>query len=265
MSPENQALLEKYPQYYRNVAHLEVIDVYRVIQLFNVTDATAQHALKKLLLSGSRTGGKSIETDLKEARDTLTRGLAMRAEDDPQLKLEPQIQVRVHGVRGPDALLAGFGVGVQEQTFTTAVVNGQEYPVPAVPPSHAPWQLAQPQQPTEPAKFCTAPDCMMRARVGDHCMIHALPPEQPAPPAPPAPAPVIMCAEPSCVMIPVNGSTRCAEHEIIPPFEVYRHKPWCTEKGAAKSCPCQDAQDPAQRTPTITVPPGPSAPPARCR
>jgi hypothetical protein len=81
MTPENKALLEAYPQYYKDVSHLEVIDVYRILELYGVTDPTAQHSLKKLLLSGQRTGGKTAEKDLKEARDTLSRGLEMRKED----------------------------------------------------------------------------------------------------------------------------------------------------------------------------------------
>ena len=39
------------------------------------------HASKKLLLSGVRTGGKSLEQDVKEARDSLNRWLEMLAED----------------------------------------------------------------------------------------------------------------------------------------------------------------------------------------
>lgn len=71
-----------YPKYYRDVSKLDSIDIYRIIDLFEITDGTAQHALKKLILSGCRTGGKSFREDIKEARDTLTRRLDMWDEED---------------------------------------------------------------------------------------------------------------------------------------------------------------------------------------
>lgn len=69
----------KYPKYYKNVSHLEAVDVYQVHRLFNIQDPSGaiQHASKKLLLSGVRTGGKSQFDDIREARDTLNRWLEM--------------------------------------------------------------------------------------------------------------------------------------------------------------------------------------------
>lgn len=67
----------KYPKYYKSVVGLDEIDVYAVHQLFDIQDPSGaiQHASKKLLLSGVRTGGKSVFDDIREARDTLTRWL----------------------------------------------------------------------------------------------------------------------------------------------------------------------------------------------
>lgn len=69
----------KYPQYYKQVGELKEVDVYAVHHLFNIQDPSGalQHASKKLLLSGVRTGGKSAYDDIKEARDTLTRWLEL--------------------------------------------------------------------------------------------------------------------------------------------------------------------------------------------
>ena len=69
------SMSEKYPQYYKPVGDLKEIDVYAVHHLFDIQDPSGciQHASKKLLLSGVRTGGKSALKDIKEARDTLTR------------------------------------------------------------------------------------------------------------------------------------------------------------------------------------------------
>lgn len=74
-----KSMAELYPQYYKDVRHIKVIDSYGVCKLFGVKDDSGalQHATKKLLLSGVRTGGKSAYEDVKEARDTLTRWLEL--------------------------------------------------------------------------------------------------------------------------------------------------------------------------------------------
>ena len=66
-----------YPKYYKDVSDVEELDVYHVHQIFNIQDPSGaiQHASKKLLLSGVRTGGKSFYDDVREARDTLNRWL----------------------------------------------------------------------------------------------------------------------------------------------------------------------------------------------
>lgn len=70
---------QKYPKYYKSVTHLDEIDVYQVHNLFNIQDPSGaiQHASKKLLLSGVRTGNKTQYKDIQEARDTLNRWLEM--------------------------------------------------------------------------------------------------------------------------------------------------------------------------------------------
>lgn len=72
-----QSMSQKYPKYYKSVQGLKEVDVYAVHQLFDIQDPSGaiQHASKKLLLSGVRTGGKSVYDDIREARDTLTRWL----------------------------------------------------------------------------------------------------------------------------------------------------------------------------------------------
>ncbi len=76
---------ELYPQYFKDVSDLTEADVYRICDLFEVgkrdPSGATHHAIKKLLLPGVRTGGKSVEDDVKEARNTLTRRLDMWAED----------------------------------------------------------------------------------------------------------------------------------------------------------------------------------------
>lgn len=65
----------KYKAYFKDVSKLDEVDVYLVCKIFNIQDPSGctQHAIKKLLLPGVRTGGKSELDDIKEARDTLNR------------------------------------------------------------------------------------------------------------------------------------------------------------------------------------------------
>lgn len=70
----------KHSHYFKSVEGLKDIDVYRVLQLFNVADPCLQHAVKKLLVAG---GGKDITRDIQEAIDTLKRWQEMRAEEAP--------------------------------------------------------------------------------------------------------------------------------------------------------------------------------------
>lgn len=71
----------KYGKYFKDVSNLEKIDVYRILDLYEVTDHALGHAIKKLLLAGSRTGGKGAYKDITEARDTLSRYIEMQSED----------------------------------------------------------------------------------------------------------------------------------------------------------------------------------------
>lgn len=73
---------KKHNHYFKNVKHLDTIDVYRVLELFNVTSPTIQHAVKKLLVAGGRGAGKDITQDVREAIDSLERWFAMQDEDD---------------------------------------------------------------------------------------------------------------------------------------------------------------------------------------
>ena len=70
-----------YEKYFKDVSGYDVIDVYRTHRIFGLNDEVLCHASKKLLLSGVRTGGKTLEQDVREARDSLNRWLEMLAED----------------------------------------------------------------------------------------------------------------------------------------------------------------------------------------
>lgn len=73
--------MNKYGKYFKDIAKYLKLDIYRILDLYKVTDHAIGHAIKKLLLAGDRTGGKSLVDDVTEARDTLNRWLEMREED----------------------------------------------------------------------------------------------------------------------------------------------------------------------------------------
>lgn len=82
-----RSMSARYPKYYKDVRHLEAVDVYRVHRLFGVTDNELHHASKKILLCGVRTGGKPAREEIREARDTLTRWLEIQDEDERARKI----------------------------------------------------------------------------------------------------------------------------------------------------------------------------------
>ncbi|CAN0430245.1 unnamed protein product [Discosporangium mesarthrocarpum] len=79
---------EQHRHYHKSVEHLATIDVYRVLDLFEVTDPSLQHAIKKLLVAGGRGGGKDIAQDVLEAIDSCTRCIEMIHEDRQGKKID---------------------------------------------------------------------------------------------------------------------------------------------------------------------------------
>jgi len=74
-------LAADYPAYWKSLpAHWAAIDTYRIDDLFPLPSSRLYHARKKLLVPGTRTGGKSLYSDLKEAHRTLGAWLAEQPE-----------------------------------------------------------------------------------------------------------------------------------------------------------------------------------------
>lgn len=69
----------KHNHYFRPCPY-DSVDVYRVLEIFNVTDPCLQHAVKKLLVAGGR-GHKDIHKDIQDVIDTCTRWQTMRKEE----------------------------------------------------------------------------------------------------------------------------------------------------------------------------------------
>ncbi|WQA18408.1 hypothetical protein [Pseudomonas phage vB_Pae_TUMS_P11] len=74
-------------RYQRPIPHTwKFVDVYRINMLFPLGEldpsGALDHARKKLMAPGQRSGGKSVWQDVKEARDTLNRWLEDNAGED---------------------------------------------------------------------------------------------------------------------------------------------------------------------------------------
>ena len=72
---------QNHDHYFKDVTHLKTIDVYRVLDLFGVSNPCVQHAIKKLLCKGTR-GVKDTQQDVQEAITSLVRCLEMQTEDE---------------------------------------------------------------------------------------------------------------------------------------------------------------------------------------
>ena len=82
----------------------DTLDVYRVINIFGVSDPCIQHALKKLLCSGVR-GHKDQSKDIQDVIDTLERWKQMREEDDKITSSEvisPKVSLESTDIGSPD-------------------------------------------------------------------------------------------------------------------------------------------------------------------
>lgn len=78
--PSESTIAQSYSHYFREVPYSHV-DVYRVLQLFGVSDPCIQHAVKKLLAAGERGGAKDAAKDISEAIVSLRRWEQMRDEE----------------------------------------------------------------------------------------------------------------------------------------------------------------------------------------
>ena len=76
---EIENVREKHSHYKKDVSHLDVLDIYRVTELFKPHSCGA-HIAKKALCSGER-GHKDLLTDIQDIIDTAERWKEMLIED----------------------------------------------------------------------------------------------------------------------------------------------------------------------------------------
>ena len=81
---DKQDKQQKHSHYKKDVRHLDYIDVYRIIDLYELHDPCFQHALKKILVPGAR-GHKDLTKDINDIIDTMKLKLEMVAENEKKL------------------------------------------------------------------------------------------------------------------------------------------------------------------------------------
>ena len=74
-------IAEQFPHYYKNIDGLKVLDVYRILELFDVNNPCIAHAVKKLLVAGGR-GAKDQAKDIAEAIISLQRWQDIQNENE---------------------------------------------------------------------------------------------------------------------------------------------------------------------------------------
>jgi len=91
--------MTQYPAYFRDVSHLDAIDIYRVLAMWQIDSPALQHAIKKLMAAGKR-GAKDDAKDVQEAIDSLQRWQQMRAEDAGMGDEPPRLPADITGCGG---------------------------------------------------------------------------------------------------------------------------------------------------------------------
>lgn len=94
-------------KYSKDVSGYQTIDVYDLIQIYEVTNPALQHALKKILMAGQR-GHKDFEQDCQDIIDSVNRAKALQRKVGINALIEPfkvpfectiqhkGIQIKVH-------------------------------------------------------------------------------------------------------------------------------------------------------------------------
>ena len=98
----------KHSHYKKDVSRIDLIDVYRVLDLFEVTCPVAQHVVKKALAAGKR-GHKDLRKDWQDIIDSAERKLQMLDEDTAYVDPFDEPRADIIGRNGNDGLHYGLG------------------------------------------------------------------------------------------------------------------------------------------------------------
>lgn len=84
VGPQSALDTQPHSHYFKDVRHLDYIDIYRVIDLFEQECPVLGHIAKKALCAGDR-GHKDLRRDVQDMLDSAKRKLAMMDEDARKL------------------------------------------------------------------------------------------------------------------------------------------------------------------------------------
>lgn len=79
--PKGARVENAHSHYIKDVSRLEKLDVYRLLELFDVACPVMQHIVKKALVAGKR-GHKDQRRDVQDILDSAVRKLEMMDEDE---------------------------------------------------------------------------------------------------------------------------------------------------------------------------------------
>jgi hypothetical protein len=104
---------------------IHVVDVYRVIDAFEINNGALAHALKKLLCAGSR-GVKSAEQDYKEAQESVNAAIQLFRDQGNNIFRRVNIKVMIYGKYGSghvvvDAKCVTAAFKIKDQRIINAV------------------------------------------------------------------------------------------------------------------------------------------------
>ncbi len=85
MGTKSQKVKKKKHSHYFRPCPYDSIDIYRFLEIFEVTDPCLQHVIKKATVAGGR-GHKDIGRDIQDMIDTLKRWQAMRVEESGNIQ-----------------------------------------------------------------------------------------------------------------------------------------------------------------------------------
>lgn len=127
-----------FPHYFKATEHLDEVDVYQVLKLFDPQDPSTAlgHAVKKILLPGSR-GSKGRKQDIEEAIASLQRYLDINYGDSSRASHEMKAELvreyedlsaNIPSLRGEQDLRAGIaGLKTPDDTVEDKPLTLREF------------------------------------------------------------------------------------------------------------------------------------------
>lgn len=109
--------------YIKDISSLEKIDIYRILDLYEVNDHALGHSIKKLLCAGNR-GHKDKYQDVFEAYESLGRWLQMYMEDKEIRESNKSIPIAANA-KSVDDIYKDFKSAIETLNKFTSNINNK--------------------------------------------------------------------------------------------------------------------------------------------